>query len=899
MGDERRDNLEQIELDTNGWYLRPAAESVGQLVVEHPGCFSAPILTSNFDPLLEVSIRRAGGNPAAIFLPADGQFTNVLLPGATKVVHFHGYWRGSDTLHTPSQLTRNRPQLKGCLRALLRETTLVVMGYGGWTDMFTRTLLEVISEQTDQLDVLWTFYSDNDEDIARRNLSLIKEFEPLAGQRVVLYKGVDCHLFLPTLREKLKLASRTGIEAPSKAFQPIVDLTISGDHPPLATNWVGREDELRIMLSSKAKLIAITGLGGNGKSTLASKYLSLKQGQRDVAMFYWADCREQGNTLFTQLVRMVERVSNGRIRGAQLQEQTAEAAVDLLLETLGATRAVFVFDNIDQYVDVEQCSAVGTMAVLLERALNRDHMAQFILTARPKLDYCHSSFLHVQLGGLSLEETRKLFDVCGVAISAAQRYDTILEVHTLTQGHPLALNIIATQVTRNKADLQELLSKIRRGVEAGVENPVLPEIWGALNAKQQTVLRYLAEQVIPETEQRIASYLGADLNYNQFSKAIRALKALNLVVVKSPGGSFADTIELHPLVRDFVRRRFPVEEQKQYIISIIHFCDRMISKFRSTILNVPYSVLENWTAKVELCMRCGQQTEALRALWEVGHSLHKNGYPEEFVRLATEVLQDFQLTQDEDAQVWHDDIQEDLATTLAELGRHQEAVEWLSRFEKAITGKTARYVLFCKAKSHVHWLVGDFSTAKKWAQQGVDLKTAANLDTKHDCAHNLALAQRDLGDVEPALKYFLAGEELSQVLAATTAPITTSGSRNGPFYGNIGRCLQLQGHFDQALLCIRQSARLIQKYPDSSTPMNYGWAAFWIGQILEKQGLLEMSYTAFRQAALTWKTPSPPRSREAAGAAATIRERLQNSSTLPADDWECQKAFGDWLKKNS
>jgi hypothetical protein len=47
-------NLEQLELDTKGWYLRAAVDAVGSLLVENPKIFSAPILTSNFDPLLEV-----------------------------------------------------------------------------------------------------------------------------------------------------------------------------------------------------------------------------------------------------------------------------------------------------------------------------------------------------------------------------------------------------------------------------------------------------------------------------------------------------------------------------------------------------------------------------------------------------------------------------------------------------------------------------------------------------------------------------------------------------------------------------------------------------------------------------------------------------------------------------
>ena len=895
-------NLEQLELDTQGWYLRAAVEAVGRLVVENPKIFSAPILTSNFDPLLEVSLRKAGANVASIFLPADGQFTNVLVPGTPKVVHFHGYWRGSDTLHTPNQLTRNRPQLKGSLRSLLRETTLVVMGYGGWSDVFTRTLVDVIGEQTEQLNVLWTFYSHSDEDIVNRNQMILTQFEALAGQRVVFYKGVDCHVFLPTLREKLRKAetkpqATNPVTESKEGFIPTVfDLSVGGDHPPQAVYWVGREEELRIMLSTQSKVIAITGLGGNGKSTLAAKYLELKQGAEEITVSYWADCREQSNTLYTQLVRMVERVSKGEIKGEQLQDSNPKEVIDVLLNVLGETKAVLVFDNIDQYVDVEQCKAVGTMDTLFEQAIKRNHSAQFIFTTRPKLDYSHKDFLQVQLSGLTVDETRRLFEMCGVRLDPTKRNEIIAEIHALTSGHSLEVNLIATQVAKNKVNLDELILKLKAGVEAGIENPLFPEIWASLNPKQQMVLRYLAEQIHPDPEQRIASYLGNALTYNQFSRAIRTLKALNLVVIKSPGNNSPDTLELHPLVRDFIRRRFPKEERAPYIDSIIHFYNSMIGRFRAVILNAPYSVLENWTGKVELCLRREQYEDALEALTEVRLSLHKNGYPEEFIRLAVEVLDRIAPTENDKRQQQHDKIYEDLVETLAQLGRFEEADSWLSRFEKTIVGKTARFVLFCHVRAYRYWFESNFLSAIEWAQRGVDLKTSSNMDTKHDCAHTLALAQRDSKDPvagAAALKHFLQGEKLEAILA----PSNFDPRRGGPYYGNIGRCLQFAEKMDDALICIKMSAKALENTNDSNVLMNLGYAAFWIGEIMEAKQEYESAYIAFRRAVSKWKIPSPPRARNATEAANRVREKIPLTTVVPINDWECDRAFLEWVNK--
>src|SRR5205085_1555551 len=155
---------------------------------------------------------------------------------------------------------------------------------------------------------------------------------------------------------------RTGTAVPPHAVSlKGVPVQTRSDHPPVATTWVGREAELRIMLSSSAKVIGITGMGGSGKSTLAAKYLEQRLGADETKIWCWADCREQSHTLHTQIVRMIEQLSGGRIRGSQLEQSNGHNVIEVLLELVGDTRAILVFDNIDQYVDVAENTAVGTM----------------------------------------------------------------------------------------------------------------------------------------------------------------------------------------------------------------------------------------------------------------------------------------------------------------------------------------------------------------------------------------------------------------------------------------------------------------------------------------------------------------------------------------------------------
>jgi tetratricopeptide (TPR) repeat protein len=143
------------------------------------------------------------------------------------------------------------------------------------------------------------------------------------------------------------------------------------------------------------------------------------------------------------------------------------------------------------------------------------------------------------------------------------------------------------------------------------------------------------------------------------------------------------------------------------------------------------------------------------------------------------------------------------------------------------------------------------------------------------------------------LKYFLQGEKLETILT----PSNFDPKRGGPLYGNIGRCLQFSGDLDGALICIKQSAKALENTNDSNVLLNLGYAAFWIGEILEAKQEYEAAYIAFRRAVSKWKIPSPPRARNATDAANRVREKVPPTTVVPMDDWECDRAFLEWLNR--
>ena len=104
--------------------------ALGKLLIQYPKIFKSPVLTTNFDPLVEISVLKNKGTYAPTSMTNDGNILNVVSSSNVQIVHLHGYWRQGDTMHSPLQLTKERPLLKGDLRKLLQNNILIIMGYG-------------------------------------------------------------------------------------------------------------------------------------------------------------------------------------------------------------------------------------------------------------------------------------------------------------------------------------------------------------------------------------------------------------------------------------------------------------------------------------------------------------------------------------------------------------------------------------------------------------------------------------------------------------------------------------------------------------------------------------------------------------------------------------------------
>lgn len=254
-----------LENDLDGWHYPAGVAALGRLIARHGARFGGTVLTTNFDPLLELSIRRAGGRAFSTVLHGDGSLEQARGQGC-HVVHVHGYWHGTDTLHSPLQLGQDRPQLRASLARLIRDRTVVVMAYGGWDDIFTRTLQEVTADLGAYPDVLWCFYEGDDARIRSHSQPLFDQLRPaISRQRAIFYKGIDCHTFLPELIAELGSGAGPVLSRPG-SIAPTAELSPARDDAEFAARKAQQDELLRAF--DRGQPVQLLGPRSMGKSSL-------------------------------------------------------------------------------------------------------------------------------------------------------------------------------------------------------------------------------------------------------------------------------------------------------------------------------------------------------------------------------------------------------------------------------------------------------------------------------------------------------------------------------------------------------------------------------------------------------------------------------------------------------
>ncbi|MBE9039964.1 NB-ARC domain-containing protein [Oscillatoriales cyanobacterium LEGE 11467] len=250
-------------------------------------------------------------------------------------------------------------------------------------------------------------------------------------------------------------------------WQAIVDLDVLPKSPlsprqdwgeaPDISSFYGRATELdcleRLIVSQRCKLVAVLGIGGIGKTSLAVRLVDQIQDKFDCLI--WKSLL--GTPPLPQLLEsLIQFLSDGR---ETLESKDIQVGISQLMGHLQQQRCLLVFDEVEAILGSREGKSrrrtIGQYLKgyegygnLFKRMGSDRHQSCLLLTCREKLGEIAAyegetlPVRSVQLQGLDAESAQKLFVVKGFS-GRESGLDKLIELYG---GNPLAIRTIATMI---------------------------------------------------------------------------------------------------------------------------------------------------------------------------------------------------------------------------------------------------------------------------------------------------------------------------------------------------------------------------------------------------------------------------------------------------------------------
>lgn len=325
------------------------------------------------------------------------------------------------------------------------------------------------------------------------------------------------------------------------------------------SQFYGREEELcqlrQWSVEEHCRLVALQGIGGIGKSTLAVK-LAL-QIQTEFEIVVWRSLRNA-----PPLEELLESILSFvlRVRGEEpVIARTLNGRLSKLMECLCSSRCLLILDNAETILSsgerAGQCrEGYEGYSQLLQTVGEVPHQSCLLLTSREKpstialLEGEKSKVRSLSLKGLKAEEARELFQQKG-SFAGSEAEWSLLSKHY--GGNPLALKLVAaaTQDLFN-GTIAEVLKYAQQGVLVSEHlHDLLEGQFNRLSMVEQEVMYRMAMSRKPVSPAELEKDIVT------VASKRKLLEGMNSLLIRSLIEKDREYFWVQPVVMEYVTER--------------------------------------------------------------------------------------------------------------------------------------------------------------------------------------------------------------------------------------------------------------------------------------------------------------------------------------------------------
>ncbi len=302
------------------------------------------------------------------------------------------------------------------------------------------------------------------------------------------------------------------------------------------TEWLGQASR-----AHRVRLVALLGIGGVGKTTLAAAVVRAAAPSFDRVL--WRSLLN-APPLDELLRDLLQRLADERLSTIP---PSLDAQLALLLDFLRQRRCLLVLDNLESILNPEQPGHMrpgyGGYAQLLQTVAERSHQSCLLLTSRERpqgLEHWEEDSPLVRilaLEGLPVSAGQAMLTARGLT-GATDAAATLVARYS---GNPLALKLVAQTVHELfGSDMRAFLT-----VEAPIFDDiraVLDQQFARLSPLEQELLLWLAVERAPITAAALRANLVQPPAMPRFLEALRALQRRSLLENRGDGFSLQNVV---------------------------------------------------------------------------------------------------------------------------------------------------------------------------------------------------------------------------------------------------------------------------------------------------------------------------------------------------------------------